>query len=51
MGETTGLLSSSKLIVIALMFIGRLGPLTVALSLSRKRRVEYQYAEEPVMVG
>jgi trk system potassium uptake protein TrkH len=51
MGETTGLMSSSKLIVIALMFIGRLGPLTVALSLSRKRRVEYQYAEEPVMVG
>lgn len=51
MGETTGLMSSSKLIVIALMFIGRLGPLTVALSLSRKRRVKYQYAEEPVMVG
>lgn len=51
MGETTGLMSSSKLIVIALMFIGRLGPLTVALSLSRKRRVDYQYAEEPVMVG
>jgi trk system potassium uptake protein TrkH len=51
MGETTGLLPSSKLIVVALMFIGRLGPLTLALGLSRKRRVEYQYAEEPVMVG
>jgi trk system potassium uptake protein TrkH len=51
MGETMGLVPSSKLIVIALMFIGRLGPLTLALGLSRKRRVEYQYAEEPVMVG
>jgi trk system potassium uptake protein TrkH len=51
MGETTGLVPSSKLIVVALMFIGRLGPLTLALGLSRKRRVEYQYAEEPVMVG
>lgn len=51
MGETTGLRSSSKLIVIALMFIGRLGPLTLAVALSRRRRVEYQYAEEPVLVG
>jgi Trk-type K+ transport system membrane component len=37
--------------VVALMFIGRLGPLTLALALSRKRRVDYQYAEEPVLVG
>jgi trk system potassium uptake protein TrkH len=51
MGETTALVPTSKLIVVALMFIGRLGPLTLALGLSRKRRVEYQYAEEPVMVG
>jgi trk system potassium uptake protein TrkH len=51
MGETFGLVSSSKLILAALMFIGRLGPLTLALGLSRKRRVEYQYAEESVLVG
>jgi trk system potassium uptake protein TrkH len=51
MGETFGLRPSSKLIVVALMFIGRLGPLTLALGLSRKRRVDYQYAEEPVLVG
>lgn len=51
MGETMGLVPSSKLILVALMFIGRLGPLTLALGLSRKRRVEYHYAEEPVLVG
>lgn len=51
MGETTGLRPTSKLIVVALMFIGRLGPLTLAVALSRRRRVEYQYAEEPVLVG
>ena len=51
MGETFGLVASSKLILVALMFIGRLGPLTLAFSLSRKKRVEYQYAEEPVLVG
>ena len=51
MGETFGLAASSKLTLVALMFIGRLGPLTLALGLSRKKRVEYQYAEEPVLVG
>ena len=51
MGETFGLRSSSKLIVVVLMFIGRLGPLTLAVALSRRRRVDYQYAEEPVLVG
>ena len=51
MGETFGLVASSKLVLVALMFIGRLGPLTLALGLSRKRHVEYQYAEEPVLVG
>lgn len=51
MGETFGLRPGSKLILVALMFIGRLGPLTVALALSRRRRVDYQYAEESVLVG
>ncbi|MGH7563833.1 MAG: TrkH family potassium uptake protein, partial [Gemmatimonadota bacterium] len=51
MGETPGLRASSKLVIILLMFIGRLGPLTVAVALGRRRRVEYQYAEEEVLVG
>lgn len=51
MGETTGLRPSSKLVIILLMFVGRLGPLTVAVAMGRRRRVEYQYAEEEVLVG
>ena len=51
MGETQGLGATSKLVIIALMFIGRLGPLTLAIALGRRRRVEYQYAEEEVLVG
>jgi len=51
MGETTGLRASSKLVIIGLMFIGRLGPLTLGVALGRRRRVEYQYAEEEVLVG
>jgi trk system potassium uptake protein TrkH len=51
MGETMGLRPSSKLVIILLMFVGRLGPLTVAVSLGRRRRAEYQYAEEEVLVG
>jgi trk system potassium uptake protein TrkH len=51
MGETPGLRSTSKLVIILLMFIGRLGPLTLAVALGRRRRVEYQYAEEEVLVG
>lgn len=51
MGETPGLRASSKLVIIVLMFIGRLGPLTLAVALGRRRGVEYQYAEEEVLVG
>jgi trk system potassium uptake protein TrkH len=51
MGDTPGLTSASKLVIIVLMFIGRLGPLTLAVALGRRRRVEYQYAEEEVLVG
>lgn len=51
MGETPGLRASSKLVIVLLMFVGRLGPLTVAVAMARRRRVEYQYAEEEVLVG
>lgn len=51
MGETPGLRASSKLVIIVLMFVGRLGPLTLAVAFARRRRVEYQYAEEEVLVG
>ena len=51
MGETFGLRSHSKLLIILLMFVGRLGPLVVAVAISGRRRKEYAYAEEAVLVG
>jgi trk system potassium uptake protein TrkH len=51
-GLTPDLTAASQCIVIFLMFIGRVGPLTVALAAGRKREQgRYRYAEENVMVG
>jgi trk system potassium uptake protein TrkH len=48
----TGSLSPAGKIVISLtMFIGRLGPLAVALAVSRQRTVRFRYAEETIMIG
>lgn len=51
-GITSSLSSASRVIVILLMFFGRLGPLTLgyALLLSN-RKYEVHYAEERVMIG
>ncbi len=51
-GITSGLSSLSRVIVILLMFFGRLGPLTLgyALLLSNRKH-EVNYAEERVMIG
>ena len=41
-----------KMILVVVMFIGRLGPLSIALALSgREPSYRYQYAEENVMIG
>lgn len=51
-GITGQLTEKGKLIITLLMFIGRLGPLTIAYAfLSSKRPVKYTYAEERVMIG
>ncbi len=51
-GMTGSLTPVSKILVSLLMFIGRVGPLTVALAVGQKRRrLEYSYAVEEVMVG
>jgi trk system potassium uptake protein TrkH len=51
-GATRQLTQAGKLIVTVLMFVGRLGPLTLALSLiGEQRRAEYTYPEERLMVG
>jgi trk system potassium uptake protein TrkH len=50
-GITTGLSTMGKLILSAVMFIGRLGPLVVAVAASRNTVSRYYYAEETIMVG
>jgi len=50
MGVTTQLNDIQKLAIIAIMFIGRVGPLTLAFSWNQSRR-GLTYAEESVMVG
>jgi len=50
--DTGALAATTKAVIIALMFIGRLGPLTIALALARPTSpARYAYAEERVMVG
>lgn len=51
-GVTARLNVFAKYVIVAGMFIGRLGPLTLLLALtSRVRRVEYAYPEENVLIG
>ena len=51
-GVTSTLNSIGKLIIIVLMFIGRVGPLTIVhLVKIREVAKRYQYAEERVMIG
>jgi trk system potassium uptake protein TrkH len=51
-GQTAALTDPGKLIISLVMFMGRAGPLTLALAISiRQSRVQYHYAEENVMVG
>lgn len=51
-GITPQLSAIGKLLITLLMFIGRLGPLTMAVAVAaRMRRPAYRYPEERVMVG
>ncbi|TSA55687.1 TrkH family potassium uptake protein, partial [bacterium] len=52
MGITPTLTDWGKIIIIFTMFIGRVGPLTLALAIAmRSEKVEYRYPEEKLMVG
>jgi trk system potassium uptake protein TrkH len=53
MGATPELSPAGKLLVIALMFLGRVGPLAVvgAMAIRGQRRVAMRYAHEDVLVG
>ena len=51
-GITQQLGKISKCVLITVMFMGRLGPLTIALAaMGRKRRVDISYANERVLLG
>lgn len=51
-GVTQRLSDAGKFIIIVLMYLGRVGPLTVALALSRRsRRTGVKYPEGKVLVG
>jgi trk system potassium uptake protein TrkH len=51
-GTTAGFSAASKIVLIACMFIGRLGPVVIAESLIGARKTApYEYPEEPLLVG
>jgi trk system potassium uptake protein TrkH len=52
MGLTPSLTTAGKVIIIIVMFIGRIGPLTMAVALGEQRdRARFAYPTERVMVG
>jgi trk system potassium uptake protein TrkH len=51
-GITAGLTDPGKVVLAIGMYLGRLGPLTIALGLAlRERRAVYRFAEERVRLG
>jgi len=40
-----------KVVLTIVMFVGRLGPLVIALAVSRHGESRYYYAEENIMIG
>ncbi|MCU0643923.1 MAG: TrkH family potassium uptake protein [bacterium] len=50
-GTTSGLSVIGKIVIIITMFIGRVGPLTVAFSIGKKDTPRFRYAQEKVLIG
>jgi len=50
-GVTPGLSVAGKIFISFIMFIGRVGPLTVVMAVSRSSKKYYNYAEENIMIG
>ena len=52
---TWGILSTAKIIgkfIISLtMFVGRLGPLTIAMAISETEKPRFKYAQEKLLIG
>ncbi|HPG39278.1 MAG TPA: TrkH family potassium uptake protein [bacterium] len=51
MGLTPFLSLTGKIAIIFLMYLGRIGPLTIALAIATKKSLHIRYAEEQVWVG
>ena len=52
LGLTPELSTAGKLLISLLMFMGRVGPLTIAFALAKGRKeLPYKYAEEKIMIG
>lgn len=50
-GVSAELTPWGKLIIIACMYIGRIGPLTLVLAVGRRHARKFEYPEEQVMIG
>jgi trk system potassium uptake protein TrkH len=50
-GITAELTPPGKLIIIACMYVGRVGPLTLVLAIGRRAAQKFEYPEENVMIG
>lgn len=50
-GITSNLSAAGQIVIIVLMFVGRVGPLTLAFTLANPRSVRIQYAPAQVSVG
>lgn len=50
-GVTPRLSDAGKVVIVVMMYLGRVGPLTLTLGLARPARGRFQYSEEPVVVG
>ncbi|MBC8527708.1 MAG: hypothetical protein H8D22_12805 [Candidatus Cloacimonetes bacterium] len=52
MGITADLTSIGKIVIILLMYLGRVGPLTIAFALGEKKiHIHYHYTEENIAIG
>ena len=51
MGLTAKLSAIGKGIIIATMFVGRIGPLTIALAIGKKKKMRFKYAQEKILIG
>lgn len=51
MGITTSLSLLGKLVIIFVMFVGKLGPLTLAFILAKPQKTPYKYPDEDILTG